>query len=329
MESKGISGGHPHAHVIRIGGDALTLPEPSGSLPSMALNKKHVLGCLAVVLLLLIVAAVLIAVYHPEWLKPPAPKQPTTSTTAPSSSTGPGRPLVLMTWNVRGYPEKDAATRTWFSKQLADLAPDVLCIQEISGQSKITTFMSAESRFTKYAFSDSSDGQDNAIFVDSAADIRQLPTPAGFQHPATAAYVTSDGFDAVVVTVHLSWTDVSKRAHEKQLLRGVVADALKIDPDVIVTGDFNTQRPDIDELAAEAFRGRATHFSEMGGSGINPTELVATLINRESSFSAGIEYAQQVIKGSCSVLVLTEDSIYAARDRLGRTPVVIGCKPGA
>ncbi|HPM79665.1 MAG TPA: amidophosphoribosyltransferase [Candidatus Anammoximicrobium sp.] len=85
----------------------------------------------------------------------------------------------------------------------------------------------------------------------------------------------------------------------------------------------------LDELAAEAFRGRATHFSEMGGSGINPTELVATLINRESNFAAGIAYAQQAIKGSCSLLVLTRDSIYAARDRLGRTPIVIGCKPGA
>jgi amidophosphoribosyltransferase len=67
----------------------------------------------------------------------------------------------------------------------------------------------------------------------------------------------------------------------------------------------------------------------MGGSSINPTELVATLIDRESSFAAGLEYAQQMIKGSCSMLLLTEDAIYAARDRLGRTPVVIGCKPGS
>jgi amidophosphoribosyltransferase len=85
----------------------------------------------------------------------------------------------------------------------------------------------------------------------------------------------------------------------------------------------------LDQLAAEAFRGRTTHFSEMGGSGINPTELVATLINSQSSFAAGIEYAQDMIKGSCSLLLLTEDGIYAARDRLGRTPVVIGRKPGA
>ncbi len=85
----------------------------------------------------------------------------------------------------------------------------------------------------------------------------------------------------------------------------------------------------LDELAAEAFRGHKTHFSEMGGNGINPTELVATLINRESSFTEGIAYAQEVIQGSCSLLLLTDDSIYAARDRLGRTPVVLGCKPGA
>jgi amidophosphoribosyltransferase len=85
----------------------------------------------------------------------------------------------------------------------------------------------------------------------------------------------------------------------------------------------------LDELAAEAFRGRTTHFSEMGGSGINPTELVATLINRENSFAEGIYRAQQVIKGSCSILLLSDEAIYAARDRLGRTPVVIASKPGA
>ena len=85
----------------------------------------------------------------------------------------------------------------------------------------------------------------------------------------------------------------------------------------------------LDQLAAEAFRRRTTHFSEMGGTGINPTELVATLINRENSFAEGIRCAQQAIEGSCSLLLLTDDAIYAARDRLGRTPVVIGSKPGA
>lgn len=77
------------------------------------------------------------------------------------------------------------------------------------------------------------------------------------------------------------------------------------------------------QLAAEAYRGRA-HFSEMNGDAVNPTELVATLINRGESFASGIEYAQDVIRGSCSLLVLTPSAIYAARDRLGRTPVILG-----
>jgi amidophosphoribosyltransferase len=83
----------------------------------------------------------------------------------------------------------------------------------------------------------------------------------------------------------------------------------------------------LDALAAEAFKGHTTHFSEMSGDAINPTELVATLINRESSFAEGIQRAQQAVEGSCSLLLLTEDAIYAARDRLGRTPVVVGEKP--
>ncbi len=83
------------------------------------------------------------------------------------------------------------------------------------------------------------------------------------------------------------------------------------------------------ELAKQAFSKRTTHFSEMGRAEINPTELVATLINQESSFEKGIENAQNVIKGSCSIMLLTSNGIYAARDKLGRTPVMIGKKDGA
>ena len=82
------------------------------------------------------------------------------------------------------------------------------------------------------------------------------------------------------------------------------------------------------ELMAQAF-GQKTHFSEMSGGEINPTELVATLINQEASFEDGIEHALAAIEGSCSLLLLTDQGIYAARDRLGRTPVVIGRKEGA
>jgi len=82
-------------------------------------------------------------------------------------------------------------------------------------------------------------------------------------------------------------------------------------------------------LAREAFRSRRLHFAEMGGGDINPTEVVAALINREESFEAGIRSAQEAIEGSCSLLILTSEGIYAARDRRGRTPVVIGQKDGS
>ena len=82
------------------------------------------------------------------------------------------------------------------------------------------------------------------------------------------------------------------------------------------------------KLTQEAFR-KKTHFSEMSGGAINPTELVATLINQEATFEDGLEHALSAIEGSCSILLLTDHGIYAARDRLGRTPVIIGKKEGA
>ncbi len=81
------------------------------------------------------------------------------------------------------------------------------------------------------------------------------------------------------------------------------------------------------ELADSAFQKCGIHFSEMSGNEINPTELVAMMINQEESFEAGIKNVQERIEGSCSLLLLTENGIYAARDRLGRTPVLLGKGP--
>ena len=83
------------------------------------------------------------------------------------------------------------------------------------------------------------------------------------------------------------------------------------------------------DLARRTFAKGTSHFSEMSGNEINQTELVATLINQGATFVEGIEMAQEAIDGSCSVLLLTEQGIYAARDRYGRTPVVIGRKADA
>ena len=67
-----------------------------------------------------------------------------------------------------------------------------------------------------------------------------------------------------------------------------------------------------------------THFAEMSASEINPTEVVAILINKSNSFQEGIENVIKTIKGSCSFLIMTENCIYAVRDKFGRTPVIIG-----
>ncbi len=79
----------------------------------------------------------------------------------------------------------------------------------------------------------------------------------------------------------------------------------------------------LEELAKKAFD-RNVHFSETSQGDINPTELVGALICEAPSFKEGIKNAQDNIMGSCSMLVLTESGIFAARDRLGRTPIVIG-----
>jgi amidophosphoribosyltransferase len=85
----------------------------------------------------------------------------------------------------------------------------------------------------------------------------------------------------------------------------------------------------VDQLTKKAFKKKTTHFSEMSGGAINQTELIATLINQKFSFESGIKYVQSIIEGSCSLLILTEKGIYAARDKLGRTPIIIGKKEGA
>lgn len=93
---------------------------------------------------------------------------------------------------------------------------------------------------------------------------------------------------------------------------------------IVTVGKINNMK----ELSAQAFAGKK-HFSETSGGDLSPTELVAMLICAEDSYEEGIQHAQELIKGSCSMLLLTEKGIYAARDKLGRTPIIIGKKDGA
>ena len=84
-----------------------------------------------------------------------------------------------------------------------------------------------------------------------------------------------------------------------------------------------------EELTKQIFDNGLSHFMEMSSGEINATELVAALINQKDNMVEGIKYAQEVIEGSMSILILTPLGLYAARDRLGRTPVVIGKKKDA
>ncbi len=85
----------------------------------------------------------------------------------------------------------------------------------------------------------------------------------------------------------------------------------------------------VDELVKECFESGHTHFLEMSGGSINPTEITAALINQKATIAEGLANVQEKVEGSMTVLVLTPEGIYASRDRLGRTPVIIGKKDNA
>ena len=79
-----------------------------------------------------------------------------------------------------------------------------------------------------------------------------------------------------------------------------------------------------DELVEKTFSGPGHQFMAMSSGQVNSTELTAALINRCNNLVDGIHYAQEVIDGSCSILLLTPNSIIAARDKVGRLPILVG-----
>ena len=84
-----------------------------------------------------------------------------------------------------------------------------------------------------------------------------------------------------------------------------------------------------DDILSKLLFSSHMHFLEMSGGTINATGLVATIINQKENLIEGIQYAQEIIDGSMTILLMTPKGIYAARDRLGRTPVAIGKKDNA
>lgn len=94
---------------------------------------------------------------------------------------------------------------------------------------------------------------------------------------------------------------------------------------ITTIGKINNQ----EEILEKAYKDGRSHFLEMSGGQINATELIGSLICRKSTIVEGIRYAQELVDGSLSLLIMTKEGIYAARDLQGRTPVVIGKKEDA
>lgn len=84
-----------------------------------------------------------------------------------------------------------------------------------------------------------------------------------------------------------------------------------------------------DDIVNTIFNNGNSHFLEMSGGDINPTELVAAIINQKENIIDGIHYALELIEGSLTMMIMTPKGIYAARDKYGRTPLVIGKKEDA
>jgi amidophosphoribosyltransferase len=93
---------------------------------------------------------------------------------------------------------------------------------------------------------------------------------------------------------------------------------------IVTVGKINNQ----EDLVRRAFA-RKSFFSDTAAGQVHPTEVVAMLICEADNLVDGIKNAQAAIQGSCSMLLLTEGGLFAARDRLGRTPLTIGCREGA
>ena len=94
---------------------------------------------------------------------------------------------------------------------------------------------------------------------------------------------------------------------------------------ITTVGRINNMSDLVDELYVDG----KSHFQEMSGGQLNATELVAALICKKESIVEGIQYVQEVVAGSLTLLLMTPKGIFAARDRWGRTPMVIGRKEGA
>jgi len=156
----------------------------------------------------------------------------------------------------------------------------------------------------------------------------------GTRRAGMAVYDKNNGFDKAIHNIENApfRTKFSKESNEMHgnLGIGCISD-FEAQPILVrshhgtfaitTVGKINNANEIVDKIIKSN-----VHFFEMQNGEINPTELVAAIINQKDNFIDGIKYAQDIIDGSMSMLILTDRGIYAARDKLGRTPITIGKK---
>lgn len=156
----------------------------------------------------------------------------------------------------------------------------------------------------------------------------------GTRRAGMAVYSNENGFDKAIHNIENApfRTKFTKESNEMQGTMGIgcISD-FEAQP-ILVRSHHGTfaittvgKINNADEIVDEIIKSN-THFFEMQNGDINPTELVAAIINRKDNFIDGIRYAQEIVDGSLSMMILTPVGIYCARDKMGRTPIVIGKK---
>ncbi len=156
----------------------------------------------------------------------------------------------------------------------------------------------------------------------------------GTRRAGLAVYDEKDGFDKAIHNIENApfRTKFTKESAEMHGTMGIgcISD-FEAQPILIrshhgtfaiaTVGKINNSDEIVEKIIA-----KNAHFFEMHGGEINQTELVASIINQKDNLIDGIRYVQELIDGSMSMLILTPKGVYAARDKYGRTPVVIGKK---
>ena len=153
-----------------------------------------------------------------------------------------------------------------------------------------------------------------------------------------AVYSEEDGFDRAIHNIQNS-PFRTKFEHDVETMKGKIGIGCISDfePQPLLMQSklgsfaltFIGKINNYDELIEECYKNGRSHFNEMTNGQVNVVELLGALISEKDTYEEGIRYAQEKVSGSLSLLLMTKDGIYAARDIVGRTPVIIGKKEGA